>query len=196
MKTKIELIVGLGNPGPEYENTRHNAGAWLVEAIAKHFNVTLRLEKKFHAHIGEMKHNDHICRLLIPTTFMNLSGKPIASVAHFYKLKPQSILVAHDDLDLPVGTIKLKVDGGHGGHNGLRDTIDHLQSPQFARARLGIGHPGHQSQVHDYVLHKPSISDAKKIHQAIDACIDQLPLILHGDMAKAMNHLHSTNQDR
>ena len=149
----IKLIVGLGNPSAEYEKTRHNAGAWFAVKISELFNATLRPEKKFQGNVGTVKIGADECRLMIPSTFMNLSGQAIKAIMTYYKLSNGSLLVAHDDLDLPAGTVKLKFNGGHGGHNGLRDIINHLGTQNFYRLRLGIGHPGHRDKVHDYVLH-------------------------------------------
>lgn len=189
--TPIQLIVGLCNPGPEYEQTRHNAGAWFVEEVARRFNVNLRPEVKFKGLSGHFTEAGKTCRLLLPTTFMNLSGQAIRAIANFYKIPVDAILVAHDELDLPVGSIKLKQGGGHGGHNGLRDTISHLNSKDFFRLRIGINHPGDRSKVVDYVLKRPSKEDAQKIQYAIDDATRVLDTMLVGDMQKAMKDLHS-----
>lgn len=191
MGTPIQLIVGLGNPGADYEKTRHNAGAWFVEELAHKFQVSLRPELKFKGLSGCFTNAGSQCRLLIPTTFMNLSGHAIQSIASFYKIPVEGILVAHDELDLPVGTIRLKQGGGHGGHNGLRDTIHQLASKEFHRLRIGINHPGHKDKVLDYVLGRPSKEDQHKITHAIASAIHVLPELLAGDMQKAMRELHS-----
>jgi PTH1 family peptidyl-tRNA hydrolase len=190
-RTPIQLIVGLCNPGPEYEQTRHNAGAWFVEEAARRFNVSLRPEVKFKGLSGRFTEAGNTCHLLLPTTFMNLSGQAIGAIVNFYKIPVNAILVAHDELDLPVGSIKLKQGGGHGGHNGLRDTINHLNSKDFFRLRIGINHPGDRSQVIDYVLKRPSKEDAEKIHHAIEDAAKVLDSILSGDTQKAMKDLHS-----
>ena len=187
----IKLIVGLGNPGAEYDKTRHNAGAWFIERLAEQNGVTLRPEKKFQSLSADMQISGKSCRLLLPTTFMNHSGQAVKGAAQFYKLPPSAVLVAHDDLDLPAGEIRIKQDGGHGGHNGLRDIINHFASKTFWRVRIGIGHPGHKDKVLNYVLGRPSIHDAKLIHQAIDMAIDALPNMLNGDTQKAMQALHT-----
>jgi len=151
----IKLIVGLGNPGKQYENTRHNAGFWFVEEVARQYQLQFRPETKFLGEVARVQSNGHDVWLLKPMTFMNRSGQSIQSLANFYKISPDQILVVHDELDLSPGTAKLKSGGGHGGHNGLRDTIAALGTPAYLRLRLGIGHPGHRDQVVDYVLHPP-----------------------------------------
>ncbi|GAB4224374.1 MAG: aminoacyl-tRNA hydrolase [Gammaproteobacteria bacterium] len=188
----IELIVGLGNPGPEYALTRHNAGAWFAESIAQYHQTEFKLEKKFHAHLAQIKFQQHSCLLALPTTFMNRSGQCIQALMQFYKWQPSQVLVAHDDLDLPSGTARLKFDGGHGGHNGLRDIISHI-GKAFYRLRIGIGHPGHRDLVHDYVLHRPSQHDKMRIHSAIEEAMQSLPLVLSGDINGAMKQLHTQN---
>lgn len=191
MPSPIQLIVGLGNPGDEYLHTRHNAGVWFIDTIAKHLNVELRFEKKFQGLIATFETDNHVCRLLFPSTFMNKSGLSIRKFADFYAIPPRAILVAHDDLDLTPGVARIKFDGGHGGHNGLRDTIKHLNTNEFYRLRLGIGHPGDRSQVLDYVLHTPSRHDKQLIDTAIEEAFATLPLLLHGDIPRAMQHLHT-----
>jgi PTH1 family peptidyl-tRNA hydrolase len=189
---RIELIVGLGNPGRDYEDTRHNAGAWLVDALARSRGVSLQPESKFFGLTGRMQLNGNDVRLLIPTTFMNRSGQAVAALAGFYKIAPESILVAHDELDLPPGVARLKQGGGHGGHNGLRDTIARLgNNAGFQRLRIGIGHPGHADQVVGYVLSRPTAADRQAIDAAIGAALEALPLAVEGDMARAMNQLHA-----
>lgn len=191
MSTPIRLIVGLGNPGSEYELTRHNVGAWFVEKLAQTNEAQLNFNKKFHGATGKTKINDHECHLLIPTTYMNLSGQSVLAVAHFYKILPSEILVVHDDLDLPIGTIKLKQGGGHGGHNGLRDIIIRLSTQDFVRLRIGIGHPGNKEQVTNYVLTKTKKSEKKQIDLAIDDALQVLPTIIAGNLDAAMQELHS-----
>ena len=185
----IQLIVGLGNPGPEYRDTRHNVGAWLVHELARLHDVTLAYQSKFFAAVApDVTLNQ--CRLLIPSTFMNESGKAVAAVARFYKIPTQSILVAHDELDFAAGTIRLKVGGGHGGHNGLRSMINALGSNTFLRLRIGIAHPGHRTQVTPYVLAKPSQHDKTQILAAIDQGIAILPDLINGDVQAAFRLLH------
>jgi PTH1 family peptidyl-tRNA hydrolase len=186
----IKLIIGLRNPGSAYEQTRHNAGAWLTEALARRHSASFKLDKKLQAEIAELNLENHSGKLLLPLTFMNHSGQPTRLVSQFYRIQPEEILVVHDELDLPAGRIKLKTGGGHGGHNGLRDIIAHLGNPDFHRLRVGIGHPGHKDLVHQYVLSKPSVHDRQQIHDAIDRGITVIPLILAGELAKAMNQLN------
>lgn len=185
------LIVGLGNPGAEYENTRHNAGAWFVNELAQQAHTKLRPAIKFHGLHSTAKIDGHDCHLLIPTTFMNLSGQAVQAVANFYKIPPEKILVAHDEIDLPIGEIKLKLDGGHGGHNGLRDIISHLNSNKFYRLRIGVGHPGNSKLVHDYVLHPPKKSERELIDNALRDAERVMPLMLSGECQKAMMELHT-----
>jgi peptidyl-tRNA hydrolase, PTH1 family len=187
----IKLIIGLGNPGKEYEQTRHNAGAWFIERLLQEANTTLKPEKKFHGLSCKTILFNQECHLLIPTTYMNLSGQAVSAIAKFYKIPPQAILVAHDDLDLAVGSLRLKQGGGHGGHNGLRDIISHLGTNDFLRLRFGIGHPGHKDRVTDHVLSKITKTDKKQIDTAIERAVDILPLILKGEMQQAMQELHT-----
>lgn len=188
----IQLIVGLGNPGREYEETRHNAGALFVEELAKRYNSTLKSEAKFHGLTARILINGHDVRLLIPTTFMNRSGQSIAAMASFYKVLPEQILVAHDELDIDPGTARFKLGGGHGGHNGLRDTIAKLgNNPNFHRLRIGIGHPGSADKVTGYVLNKAPAKEHEMMINIIDDSIRALPDALSGDWAKAMNYLHT-----
>lgn len=183
----IKLIVGLCNPGSAYEKTRHNAGEWFVNAIADSNNISFKLEKKFYGKIATF--NNTI--LLLPNTFMNLSGQAVKAVANFYKIDAANILVAHDELDLTPGIIKLKAKGGHGGHNGLRDIISRLGTKDFYRLRIGIDHPGHRDLVTNFVLGKPSNSDKISILNAIDRVLDVLPNIIDGEYEKAMHQLHT-----
>lgn len=192
MNNGFELIVGLGNPGQQYEDTRHNAGAWFVERLAKQFNARLSNDPKYHALTGRANINGHDVRLLIPTTFMNVSGQAVSPFANFFKIPTENILVAHDELDLAPGTAKLKQGGGHGGHNGLRDIISKLgNNRNFSRLRIGIGHPGHASQVSGYVLGKAPQSEQQRIDDAIDEALKIVPELLSGNANKAMNRLHS-----
>ncbi len=189
---EIRLIVGLGNPGREYEGTRHNAGAFFVQELARRAGTVLKAESKFSGETARGSIAGHDLRLLVPTTFMNRSGRSVAAMANFYRLKPEEILVAHDELDISPGQARFKQGGGHGGHNGLRDIIPALGgSRDFHRLRVGIGHPGHASKVSGYVLAKPNGDDRQAIDDAIDAAVDALPLLLGGDIVKAMTQLHS-----
>lgn len=192
MSSRIQLIVGLGNPGAQYEQTRHNAGFWFVEAVARRHGGSFKSENKFHGEACKVFVDGKELWLLKPMTFMNKSGQAISALARFYKIEPENILVAHDELDLPPGAIRLKQGGGHGGHNGLRDTIAQLGgSRDFQRLRIGIGHPGHSSQVTGYVLGKAPADEQRLIEQAIDDALDILPLAVNGELQKAMNQLHT-----
>lgn len=192
MDTPVELIVGLGNPGPNYERTRHNAGADLVLELAKSLHVELKYESKFFGDTARVILGGYAVRLLIPSTFMNLSGKSVNALAKFYQIAPEAILVVHDELDKPPGEARFKKGGGHGGHNGLRDTIKCLgNNKEFARLRIGIGHPGNARQVADYVLKKASPNDQQLIVNSIDDALRALPLAVAGEWEKAMLKLHS-----
>lgn len=190
--TAVKLIVGLGNPGPEYDQTRHNAGALFVERVASAQGVSLSSDRKFFGLTGKFTHQGQDVRLLIPTTYMNRSGQAVAALAGFYRIEPEAILVAHDELDMPPGVAKLKKGGGHGGHNGLRDIIAQLGNQNgFYRLRLGIGHPGHSSQVSGYVLGHAPQAEREKLDASIDFALGVLPDILAGDWTRAMQRLHS-----
>jgi len=194
MTKPIQCIVGLGNPGPEYENTRHNAGAWLLDQLCRDWGVTLKADKKFKGDVAISPAEyprDYPLYCLHPTTFMNNSGQAVRALMHFYKLQPEQILVLHDELDLPPGTVRLKQGGGHAGHNGLRDIISQIHSPDFYRLRVGIGHPGESRLVHDYVLKKPSKSDYDAIMTSITQTLYVLPDILQGKLEQAMTQLHT-----
>lgn len=183
------LIVGLGNPGPEYENTRHNAGFWFVEQLARQLKVTLAPQAKFFGRAGRVGD----LWLLQPTTFMNRSGQAVAALANFYKITPDEILVVHDELDLPSGGIRLKQGGGNGGHNGLKDIQAKLGTPDTWRLRLGIGHPrslGLAQEVVDFVLHQPRKDEQADIDQAIHRCLLAWPKLAAGDYATAQQQLH------
>lgn len=190
--TAIQLIVGLGNPGPEYDQTRHNAGALFVERLADLKGARLALDKKYFGLVGKFTHQGQDVRLLIPTTYMNRSGQAVAALARFYRIDPDAILVAHDELDMPPGVARLKKGGGHGGHNGLRDIIAQLGNNNgFHRLRLGIGHPGHASLVSGYVLSRAPRSEQELLDRSIDNALEVVPEILAGDWTKAMQTLHS-----
>lgn len=192
MKDKIRLIVGLGNPGSEYENTRHNAGAWLLNLIARQYGVQLKPEKKFHGLSGKARIKGEDVFLLFPTTFMNVSGQAVQALANFYKIPVNEILVLHDELDLPVGTAKFKLGGGHGGQNGLRDIISKMgNNKNFYRCRIGIGHPGDKNKVTNHVLGKPNKDDLKKIEAVIDIAASEIDSTVDGDWPGAMNRLHT-----
>ena len=188
----VKLIVGLGNPGPEYANTRHNAGAFFVERLAEQMHCPLVMDKKYFGLTAKFSHKGQDIRLLVPTTFMNRSGQAAAALANFFRIQPDEILVAHDELDIPPGTCKLKQGGGHGGHNGLKDIIARLANQNtFHRLRIGIGHPGHASQVTGYVLGRAPRSEHDLIDATIDHALGVLPDILDGELSRAMQQLHS-----
>ena len=187
----IRLIVGLGNPGPQYEDTRHNAGFWWVDGAARALGVRLAADRAFQGLAGRGAHGGQSVWLLEPQTFMNLSGRSVAALARFYKITPQEILVVHDELDLLPGQMKLKFGGGHAGHNGLRDIHAQLGSPEYWRLRLGIGHPGVKSEVADYVLRKPPATEREAIERAVDDSLRQLGLLIEGRMEQAMMKLHA-----
>ncbi|MEL7937248.1 aminoacyl-tRNA hydrolase [Pseudomonas delhiensis] len=190
--TAVQLIVGLGNPGPEYDQTRHNAGALFVERLADRERVSLNLDKKYFGLVGKFNHQGRDVRLLIPTTYMNRSGQAVAALAGFFRIPVEAILVAHDELDMPPGVAKLKKGGGHGGHNGLRDIIAQLGNQNgFHRLRLGIGHPGHSSLVSGFVLSRAPRSEQELLDTSIDSALGVLPEMLAGDWTRAMQKLHS-----
>lgn len=190
--SSIKLIVGLANPGAEYAATRHNAGAWYVEKLAEQHRQVLKEESKFFGHTGRITLAGADLRLLIPGTFMNLSGKAVAALAGFYRILPEEILVAHDELDLPPGVVRLKQGGGHGGHNGLKDIISQLgNNPGFHRLRVGIGHPGDRNKVVNFVLGKPPASEQRLIDDAIDEAASCTAVWFKEGCLKAMNRLHA-----
>ena len=188
----VQLIVGLGNPGPEYDQTRHNAGAFFVERLASAQGVNLSFDKKYFGLTGKFSYQGRDIRLLIPTTYMNRSGQAVAALANFFRIKPEEILVAHDELDMPPGVCKLKQGGGHGGHNGLRDIIACLANQNnFHRLRIGIGHPGHSSQVSNFVLSRAPRSEQELTNTSIEFALGVLPDLLDGNFSRAMQQLHS-----
>lgn len=187
----IKLFVGLGNPGREYADTRHNAGAWFIDQLANHHQVNLKKEIKFHGLIGQVKLTSQPFWLFLPTTFMNESGKAVHTVARFYKIAAENILIAHDELDFAAGKIKLKFAGGHGGHNGIRSIIQHLSSNNFYRLRIGIGHPGDRDRVTPHVLNAPSPADKQRIEQAIQTGLRIIPDLTSGEFEKATRYLHN-----
>lgn len=191
MSTPVKLIVGLGNPGKEYEATRHNAGFWWVDELAHTHGSSFRADAKFHGLVAKATLHGHEVHLLKPQTFMNVSGRAVGAVAQFYKLEPAQILVVHDELDLPPGSVKLKLGGGHGGHNGLKDIITHLGTRDFWRLRIGIGHPGERTEVVDYVLNAPRKEEQMLIEAALRRAQDVSALIIEGKLEAAMLKLHS-----
>ncbi|HLU60991.1 MAG TPA: aminoacyl-tRNA hydrolase [Gammaproteobacteria bacterium] len=186
----IRLVIGLGNPGADYVSTRHNAGFWLVDELARRFGGSFKAEKKFHGEVARVEIAGKDIRLLKPMTFMNRSGQSARAACDFLKLPPENILVAHDEIDLPPGTLRLKKGGGHGGNNGLRDVIAHL-GPDFLRLRIGVGHPGNASQVVNYVLSRPTKDEEPVLLRAIDDAVDGIELLLKEGLQKAQTKLHS-----
>ncbi len=196
MSTAIRLIVGLGNPGPDYETTRHNAGFWLADHVADDLRASYTLEKGFFAMVAKARHAGESVLLAKPITYMNRSGQAVGALARFYKLAPEQVLVLHDELDLLPGQVKLKQGGGHAGHNGLKDIQAALGSPNFWRVRIGIGHPrtlGPAQQVADFVLHPPRRDEQAGIDDVIHRCRAIVPAMLDGDFALATRQLHSGN---
>jgi peptidyl-tRNA hydrolase, PTH1 family len=189
--SEIRLIVGLGNPGREYEATRHNAGFLWVDEFARVNSFGFRMENKFHGLFARSQAHEREIFLLKPQTFMNVCGRSVEAVAQFYKIEPANILVVHDELDLPPGSAKLKLGGGHGGHNGLKDIIAHLGTQDFWRLRIGIGHPGERTEVSNYVLHPARKEEQILIEEAMRRAQDVAPLIVQGKLEAAMLKLHS-----
>ena len=188
---QIKLIAGLGNPGKQYESTRHNAGFWLIDRLIDKYNVSLARKDKFFGQVGSVTIDGATIHLLKPETFMNLSGKSVQALTSFYRIEVDEMLVAHDELDIGSGEVRLKYSGGHGGHNGLRDIVKCLGSKDFYRLRLGINHPGHASAVTGHVLSNAQKQERQQIESAIELAIDELPRIVKGDFEAAMQTLHS-----
>ena len=187
----IKLIVGLGNPGPKYSETRHNAGFWFVEDLANQYRGRFLPEKKFHGEVTRINIEGDDIWLLKPETYMNRSGLAVISLASFYKIAPENILVAHDEIDLKAGIARLKSGGGHGGHNGLRDIISHLGTRDFQRLRIGVDHPGSKDMVVDYVLKRPDAKDRHAIEDSISDALRVMPKVAAGEWEKAMHQLHT-----
>ena len=192
----IKLFVGLGNPGPDYEATRHNAGFWWIDALARELKVTLVPERSYHGLMARTTVHGQTVWLLQPQTFMNLSGKSVAALARFFKIQPEEILVVHDELDIAPGQVKLKRGGSHAGHNGLRDIHGQLGSPDYWRLRIGIGHPGVKSEVANWVLKKPAPDQRTLIEDSISHSLKAWPALLAGDMDKATLLIHTTKPPR
>jgi peptidyl-tRNA hydrolase, PTH1 family len=192
----IKLFVGLGNPGPEYEATRHNAGAWWVDALAQELKVTLVPDRSYHGLVARTTLQGHTVWLLEPRTFMNLSGRSVAALTRFFKIPPEEILVVHDELDLVPGQAKLKFGGSHAGHNGLRDIHAQLGTDDFWRLRLGIGHPGVREEVVNWVLKRPMADQRSAIEECITRTLKAVPAMLAGEMDKAMLLVHTSKPPR
>ena len=192
----IKLLVGLGNPGPEYEDTRHNAGFWWIDAVARELKVSLAPERNYHGLVARTQVDGRPLWLLEPQTFMNVSGKSVAALARFFKIAPQEILVAHDEMDLEPGDAKLKLGGSHAGHNGLRDLHAQLGTADYWRLRIGVGHPGVKSEVVGWVLKKPMPDQRDAIEASITRSVQALPLLLTGEMEKAMVKIHTRKPPR
>lgn len=191
---KIKLIVGLGNPGTEYEHTRHNAGFWFLDELAWQWKAVFKPEKKFFGQVARVSRPEGEVWLLKPDTYMNLSGKAVAALAGFYKIKPEEILAVHDELDIPPGHIRFKLGGGNGGHNGLKDIQAKIGTADFYRLRLGIGHPGERNLVTGFVLNKPSAAERDLIHEAVKQSLAAMPHIMTGEKEAAVRILHSKPQ--
>ena len=185
----ISLIVGLGNPGTEYAQTRHNAGFWYIERLAQRYGISLKSESRFHGWTGRGQIEGHDVRLLLPSTFMNRSGQAVVPMAKFFQVTADQLLIAHDELDLASGVIRLKSGGGHGGHNGLRDIVPHLGA-EFHRLRIGIGHPGHRDKVTGHVLRKAPTAEQALLDQALDEALRLTDLIVAGNISQAMNQIN------
>ncbi len=194
MSDPFKLIVGLGNPGPEHSDNRHNAGFWCADAIADKFSVQFRPETKFFGEVCRLRIKGDEYWLLKPSTYMNNSGRSVQAMLSFYKFDVSELLVIHDEIDLEPGDVRLKKGGGHGGQNGLRDIFSQLGDRQFSRLRIGVGHPGDKHKVVNHVLGRASSDDQEKINEAIDRALKCLPSILKGDTQKAMNELHSDSK--
>ncbi len=192
----IKLFVGLGNPGPEYQDTRHNAGFWWLDALARELKVHLAMDKGYHGLVARTTVQGSPVWLLAPQTFMNLSGKSVGALAKFFKIAPDEILVVHDELDVAPGQVKLKFGGSHAGHNGLRDIHAQLGSGDYWRLRLGIGHPGNKAEVANWVLKKPILDDRIAIEQCIDRSIKAVPDLIQGTMERATMQVHTHKPPR
>lgn len=186
----IQLIVGLGNPGERYAHTRHNIGFWFVDEILTKYAARLKHEKKFQGELAKVDIAGHVIWLLKPQTFMNLSGDSVAAVCRFYRIEPTQCLVVHDDLAIPLGEVRVKRDGGHAGHNGIRHIIEHMGN-EFMRVRMGISHPGEKDRVTFHVLNAPSLEEQQQLMGAVKETIECLPMMLEGEWEKVMHQLHS-----
>lgn len=195
MTQAIELIVGLGNPGPKYDRTRHNVGFWFLDALARQYDTSFRLQTKLQGELATGRSGGRQFYLAKPTTFMNLSGQCVAASAKYYRIAPESVLVVHDELDLPAGTIRLKQGGGHGGHNGLRDIAQHI-GKDFLRLRIGVGDPEHPTRGANFVLNAPPAAQAQDIEVAMGTVLTEFDEIVGGHVQKVMNTLNRKNADK
>ena len=189
------MIVGLGNPGPQYSETRHNAGFWFLEALAGDVPGGFRAQARLNADVARGRLHGRDCIFVRPRTFMNRSGLPVRAALDYYRVAPRNLLVAYDELDLPPGTARLKEGGGHGGHNGLRDLFQHLPDQGFLRLRIGIGHPGHKDAVTGYVLSRPDAAQERAMRDSIERALAVMPGVLGGDLPGAMKDLHTDPAD-
>lgn len=194
MPSSLRVVVGLGNPGPRYSETRHNAGFWFLDRLAADHGVRFRRQPRLQADTAHVRGAGLDCRLLKPATFMNDSGRAVRALVDYYDVTPDQILIAYDEIDLEPGTARLKRGGGDGGHNGLSDVIACLGSADFLRLRIGVGHPGHRDEVVDYVLSRPTPDELSKIDDAVNRARDVMPLLFSGQIQKAMTQLHSSNK--
>jgi len=192
---KFQLIAGFGNPGSEYAATRHNAGFWFIDQLASQLGATFNTDKRFFAALASVSFNGRKLILVKPMNYMNNSGQGLAAVSRFFKIEPSKVLVAYDELDLPPGHLRLKKGGGHGGHNGMRDSIAKMAGGDFWRLRIGIGHPGHKSAVSGYVLKRPSADHQRLIEEAIELALREAGTIIDGDINVATKALHSHKPD-
>lgn len=186
----ISLIVGLGNPGDEYKKTRHNAGFLLLDALANKYNVSFSYESKFKAELAKCLIEGRVVRLIKPQAYMNKSGFSVRACASYFEIPIDQILVVHDELDIAPGLVRLKLGGGHGGHNGLRDIIANMSTKDFYRLRIGIGHPGDRNKVVNYVLKAPGKVDSQLLEEVIEDVINEVPAICRGEYQTVMQHLH------
>ena len=193
MDKNIRLIAGLGNPGSRYATTRHNAGFWFVDRVAHEHNVTWKSESRFFGEMAQLRIDGEVIRLLKPTTFMNESGRSVGALCRYFSLQAAQVLIAHDEIDLAPGVVRLKRGGGHGGHNGLRDIIPQLGGPEFARLRIGVGHPGGKDQVIGYVLARAGAEQQRLIDDSIERAADRVDDMVGQGLERVMNDLHRAN---
>jgi PTH1 family peptidyl-tRNA hydrolase len=194
--SRIKLVVGLGNPGSDYAETRHNAGFWFIDELVSIHHAGFSPDRKFFGETARFSFEGSDVRVLRPDTFMNHSGRAVKAITDYYGLEPAEVLVAHDEIDLAAGTVRIKQGGGHGGHNGLRDIIEQTGNPDFLRLRIGVSHPGSKDDVIDYVLHKPGKEDRKIIHDSIMRAVEIMPLVFNGELNKAMTLLNTKDQSQ